>query len=100
MGNHLQEMEETEEAGRGTAKVLGNPKKDGKPAGMEVNGKKNEKQCEEHGQPRQPLCQNREKRDFRPFPQIITYSANRHARFQGVKNIIHKTNVNFGKLME
>jgi hypothetical protein len=28
-------MEETEETGRGTAKVLGNPKKDGEPAGME-----------------------------------------------------------------
>lgn len=34
-GNRLQEMEETEEAGRGTTKVLGNPKKDGEPAGME-----------------------------------------------------------------
>ena len=66
-GNHLQEMEETEEAGRGTAEVLGNPKEDGEHAGMEDIRRENEKQCKRYCQPRQPLCQNCKERDFRPF---------------------------------
>ena len=65
-GNHLQEMEETEETGRGAAEVLGNQEANRGPGQLEDTRMGDEAQREGHCQPRQPIRQNREKRDVRP----------------------------------
>ena len=62
-----QEVEEAEEEGIGAAQVLGNQEKSRGPEGLEDTRMEDEARREGHRQPRQPLCQDREKRDIRPL---------------------------------